>query len=63
MVVFTEWVREDLDKVSLNITFTVSEVESMLADYNSESPTSPSETAARSFMREVLDSLKNKMEE
>ena len=63
MIVFTEWFREDLDKVSLNITFSVSEVESMLADYNAESPTSPSETTARSFMREVLDSLKNKMEE
>jgi hypothetical protein len=63
MIVFTEWVREDLDKVSLNITFTVSEVESMLADYNPESPISPSETAAREFVRAVLDSLKDKMEE
>jgi hypothetical protein len=61
MIVFTEWVREDLDKVSLNITFTVSEVESMIADYNPESPTNPSEATARDFMRAVLDSLKDKM--
>ncbi len=61
MIVFTEWVREDLDKVSLNITFTVSEAESMIADYNPESPTSPSEATAREFVRAVLDSLKDKM--
>jgi hypothetical protein len=63
MIVFTEWIRDDLDKVSFNIIFSISEVESMLADYNSESQSSPSEATARDFMRSVLDSLKAKMQE
>jgi len=63
MIVFTEWIRDDLDKVSFNIIFSISEVESMLADYNSESQSSPSEATARDFMRSVLDSLKAKIQE
>lgn len=63
MIVATEWIREDLNKVSFNIIFTVTEVESLLADYNSESEFSPDEGTARTFMRAVLDSLKAKMQE
>lgn len=63
MIVATEWIRDDLDKVSFNIIFSIAEVESMLADYNSESQLSPEETTARTFMRAVLDSLKAKMQE
>lgn len=63
MIVATEWIRDDLDKVSFNIIFSIAEVESMLADYNSESEFSPEATTARTFMRAVLDSLKAKMQE
>jgi len=53
-----EWIREDLDLVSVVVRFSVAEMESLLASFDEASSTSPSAADSRAIARPIALALK-----
>lgn len=63
MKIAYEWIREDLNLVSIVVRITISEAESMIASFDETSSTSPSAADSRMLARPIIEAIKIAMEE
>jgi hypothetical protein len=59
MQVYVEWMRDDLNLVSLIVRISKEEMASLLLAFDEASPTSPSASDSREIARAILIALKN----